>query len=53
MRRVAQIFEGIDLIIIRQDNQVVARQILNMTDVHRKIVSLLGPEVEYCYLVDF
>ena len=53
MRRVAQIFEGVYLLIIRQDNQVVARQILNMTDVHRKIVSLLGPEVEYCYLVDF
>jgi transposase len=53
MRRVAQIFEGVDLLIIRQNNQVVGRQILNMTDVRRKIVSLLGPEVEYCYLVDF
>jgi transposase len=53
MRRIAQIFEGIDLLIIRQDHRIVARQILNMTDVHRKIVSLLGPEVEYCYLVDF
>jgi transposase len=53
MRRVAQIFEGVDLLIIRQDNRVVGRQILNMTDVRRKIVSLLGPEVEYCYLVDF
>ena len=53
MRRVAQIFEGVDLLIIRQDNRVVGRQILNMTDVRRKIVSLLGTEVEYCYLVDF
>jgi transposase len=53
MRRVAQIFEGIDLLIIRHEKQIVARQILNMTDVHRKIVSLLGPEVEYCYFVDF
>lgn len=53
MRRVAQIFEGVDLLTIRQNRQVVARQILNMTDVRRKIVSLLGPEVEYCYLVDF
>ena len=53
MRRVAQIFEGVDLLIIRQNDQVVGRQILNMTDVRRKIVSLLGPEVEYCYLVDF
>jgi transposase len=53
MRRVAQIFEGVDLLIIRQNNQVIGRQILNMTDVRRKIVSLLGPEVLYCYLVDF
>jgi transposase len=53
MRRIAQIFEGIDLLIIRQNDRVVARQILNMTDVRRKIVSLLGPEVQYCYLVNF
>jgi len=53
MRRVAQIFEGVDLLTIRRNDQVVARKILNMTDVRRKIVSLLGPEVEYCYLVDF
>lgn len=53
MRRIAQIFEGVDLLIIRRDNQVVERQILNMTDIRRKIISLLGPEVGYCYLVDF
>jgi hypothetical protein len=53
MRRIAQIFEGVDLLIIRHNDQIVARQILNMTDVRRKIVSLLGPEVAYCYLVDF
>jgi transposase len=53
MRRVAQIFEGVDLLTIRQNGQIVTRQVLNMTDVHRKIVSLLGPEVQYCYLVDF
>jgi transposase len=53
MRRIAQLFEGIDLLIIRQYGHVVARHLLNMTDVHRQIVSLLGPEVQYCYLVDF
>ena len=53
MRRVAQIFEGVDLLTIHQDGQIVLRQVLNMTDVHRKIVRLLDPEVEYCYLVDF
>lgn len=53
MRRIAQIFEGVDLLIIRHHHQIVARQILNMTDLRRKIVSLLGPEVAYCYLIDF
>ncbi|MCB0061417.1 MAG: IS1634 family transposase [Caldilineaceae bacterium] len=53
MRRVAQIFEGVDILTIRQHHQVVARQVLNLTDLRRQIVSLLGPEVQYCYLVDF
>ncbi len=53
MRRIAQIFEGVDLLTIRQDTHLIARKILNLTELHRRIVSLLGPEVEYCYLVDF
>lgn len=53
MRRIAQIFEGVDLLIVRHDTHVIARKVLNLTDLHRKIVSLLGPEVQYCYLVDF
>ena len=53
MRRIAQIFEGVDLLIIRLNNQVVDRKVLNLTDVRRQIVRLLGPEVQYCYLVDF
>jgi len=53
MRRIAQIFEGVALLIIRHQGQIVARHILNMTDVRRTIVNLLGPAVQYCYLVDF
>ena len=53
MRRIAQIFEGVDLLIIRHQGQIVARHILNMTDVRRTIINLLGPAVQYCYLVDF
>ncbi len=53
MRRVAQIFEGVDILTIRHHNQVVARHVLNLADLRRTIVSLLGPEVHYCYLVDF
>ena len=53
MRRIAQIFEGLDILIIQRDNQILSRQILNMTNVHRTIISLLSSEVQYCYLVDF
>jgi transposase len=53
MRRVAQIFEGVDILNIRHDNHLVDRQVLNLTDLRRQIIGLLGPEVQYCYLVDF
>jgi transposase len=53
MRRIAQIFEGVDILTIRCRNQIVARHDLNLTDVRRRIVNLLGPEVAYSYLVDF
>ena len=53
MRRVAQIFEGVDILNIRHDNHLVDRQVLNLTDVRRQIISLLGPEIQYCYLVEF
>lgn len=53
MRRIAQIFEGVDLLIIRLNDQIVERKVLNLTDVRRQILRLLGPEVHYCYLVDF
>jgi transposase len=52
MRRVAQIFEGIDVLLIRLDDQVVARQVLNLTEVRLQIIRLFGPMVQNCYLVD-
>jgi transposase len=51
-RRVAQIFEGIDLLLIRLDGQIIARQILNLTPLRLQIIRLFGPEIHYCYLVD-
>jgi transposase len=52
MRRVAQIFEGVDLLLICLDNQIIDRKILNLSPVRRKIIRLFGPPVENCYLVD-
>ena len=51
MRRVAQIFEGIDLLVIYSGAVIVARKILNLSPVRLKIIRLLGPEVQSCYLL--
>lgn len=49
MRRVFQMFEGIDLLVIRTPEEI-RQQVLNLKPVHRQILRLLGPNVEKCYL---
>ncbi len=52
MRRVFQIFKGLDFLLIQeygQPNSPPQRQILNLTHVYRQISALLEPEVQYCY----
>jgi len=49
MRRIFQMFEGIDLLLISTP-EGVQQQVLNLGPVHRQILRLLGPNVEKCYL---
>ncbi len=49
MRRVFQMFEGIDLLVISTP-EGVQQQVLNLKPIHRLILRLLGPNVEKCYL---
>lgn len=51
LRRVFQMFEGIDILLIRQE-QTVQQKIMNLEAVHIKILDLLGPDIRYCYLPD-
>lgn len=51
MRRVFQMFEGIDVLLISTPTGT-KRQVLNLEPVHYKILKLLGPYVQKCYLVD-
>ncbi len=51
MRWIFQVFEGVDLLLIRQNGHVVARRVLNLKPIHRDILRLLGPPVEKCYLL--
>ncbi len=53
MRWIFQLFEGIDLLIVSQNGQVVSRQVLNLKQEHRNILRLLGPPVENCYVLRF
>jgi transposase len=53
MRWIFQVFEGIDLLIIRQNDQIVHRQVLNLQQNHLTVLRLLGPPVEKCYTLGF
>lgn len=50
MRRVFQMLEGIDLLIIMVAGQIIERQVLNLRPVHEQILSLLGPAVKNIYI---
>jgi transposase len=52
MRWVFQVFEGIDVLSIWQDEHLVLRQLLNMRPVHQQILRLFGGPVQNCYLLD-
>ena len=52
MRWVFQVFEGIDVLSIWQDDHLVLRQLLNMRPVHQQILRLFGGAVQNCYLLD-
>jgi transposase len=50
LRWVFQLFEGIDVLTIWQNEQILDRQILNLRPVHITIIQLLGPHIRNCYL---
>jgi len=51
LRRLFQVFEGID-ILVEQGPQGVTRRVLNLRPQHRQILALFGPAVQQCYLWD-
>lgn len=48
MRRVFQIFEGIDILLLTTDGGQ-QRLILNLSDLHHRILEMLGRHVRQCY----
>jgi len=51
IRWIFQIFEGIDLLLAWQGDQLILRQVINLNPVHLDVLHLLGPPVENCYLL--
>ena len=51
MRWVFQLFEGIDLLLVWQDDKLIHREVLNLKPIHLAVLRLLGPPVENCYLL--
>jgi len=51
LRWVFQMFEGLHVLSVVIDGRVTTRKILNLRPVHLQILSLLGPQVQTCYLV--
>jgi transposase len=51
MRRVFQVFEGIDVLLIAEPLGPT-RLVLNLKPIHYKILNLLGPEIRKCYFLN-
>ena len=52
MRRVAQIFEGVDVLTIRAGPEILARTVLNLSPVRLKILRLFSATVQNRYLLE-
>jgi hypothetical protein len=50
IRWVFQLFEGLHILLVRQNGQVMLRQLLNLRPAQQQVISLLGPQVQKCYL---
>jgi transposase len=50
IRWVFQLFEGLDILLVRQNGEVVFRQLVNLRPVQHQVITLLGPQVQKCYL---
>ncbi len=51
MRRIFQIFEGIDVLLLSHQTGT-QRLVLNLKPIHHQILNLLGIEVKKCYFLD-
>jgi transposase len=50
IRWIFQLFEGLDILMVKQNGEVVLRQLLNLRPAQEQVITLLGSQVQKCYL---
>lgn len=50
IRWIFQLFEGLDILLVKQNGDVMLRQLLNLRPAQEQVITLLGPQVQKCYL---
>ena len=50
IRWIFQLFEGLDILLVKQNGVVMLRQLLNLRPAQEQVITLLGPQVQKCYL---
>jgi len=51
IRWIFQLFEGLDILLISQNCQVLFRKPVNLRPVQQHVITLLGLQVQKCYLM--
>jgi transposase len=51
IRWVFLLFEGLDILLVRHNGRVRHRQLLNLRPAQQQVITLLGPQVQKCYLL--
>jgi transposase len=52
IRWVFQLFEGLDILLMKQNGQIILRQLLNLRPAQEQVITLLGPQIQKCYLLN-
>jgi len=50
IRWIFQLFEGLDILLVKQNGEVMLRQLPNLRPAQEQVINLLGPQVQKCYL---
>jgi transposase len=53
MRWIFQLFEGLDILLIKQNGTLMLRQLVNLSATQEQVITLLGTKVQKCYLFGF